>query len=235
MEGEKAGGLSDKRFRLFGIPVRTSVWFFPAVAGFGWFVVDFQLFAVPLFVAAMTLAIVAHEFAHAFAGRWFGGRGIEVALTFFGGYCTFGYSNYTRRMELAITAAGPLVNLFLAGSIYLAARFLPSPELPEWAARFFVWFFLINLVLGVFNLVPVLPLDGGHILRFFVGDKRLHWVCLVGVVVSLGLVLLGLRFNDWLMIACFAYFGWQNAGTFLAWRRLGRNVERLPDENRSGP
>lgn len=223
MEGEKAGSLNKKRFRLFGIPFQTSIWFFPFVTGIGWFVSDYQLSIVPLFVVAMTLVVVAHEFGHALVGRWFGGRDAEVYLTFFGGYCQFRYANFTRRMEMAMTAAGPLVNLLSAGLVFLLFRFGLIHDTHFYVQKFLVWFCAISLVLGLFNLMPVLPLDGGHILRLLVGRKNFHWVALVGVIVCLAMILLGLRFRDWVLLAGFAYFGKQNAGTFLAWWRLRGN------------
>ena len=223
MEGEETGSLIDTRFRLFGIPIQTSFWFFPAMAGIGFIVSDFHIWKVPLFVTAMTLAVLAHEFGHALAGRWLGGRGPEIYLVFFGGLCAFRHANFTRWRELAMVFAGPLVNLLVAGVIYWALDSGVTSDFHRWVREFTGWFFAINLVLGIVNLVPVLPLDGGHILRLLLGRSRLHGASLVGILASIVMVLLGLQTSDWLMLVVFSFFGWYNLGNFLAWWRLRKN------------
>jgi Zn-dependent protease len=69
-----------------------------------------------------------------------------------------------RRGMALVAVAGPLMNFFLA---WLAALVMPSPDFPTateaLAQQFLVYFMLSNLVLGLFNLLPVPPLDGGRI------------------------------------------------------------------------
>ena len=220
MEGEETGSLIDTRFRLFGIPIQTSFWFFPFLAGIGWIVSDGHLLVIPIFVLAMTLALLAHEFGHALVGRWLGGRGPEIYLVFFGGLCAFRHASFTRWREMGMVAAGPLVNLLLGGLVFL----LLYPDLNAgrawWAGAFLNWFIVVNLFLGILNLIPVLPLDGGHILRLLVGHHRLHWVSFAGIFVSVAVILLALQLRDYLLLGVFAFFGWYNLGNFLAWWRL---------------
>jgi Zn-dependent protease len=69
------------------------------------------------------------------------------------------------RQQMALVAiAGPLMNFFLA---WIAAVLMPAPQIPTQATeliqQFLIYFMLSNLVLGLFNLVPVPPLDGGRI------------------------------------------------------------------------
>lgn len=69
-----------------------------------------------------------------------------------------------RRGMALVAVAGPLMNFFLA---WLAALFMPAPQVPSYGTavlqQFLIYFMLSNLVLGLFNLVPVPPLDGGRI------------------------------------------------------------------------
>ncbi len=69
-----------------------------------------------------------------------------------------------RRGMALVAVAGPLMNFFLA---WLAALLMPSPDFPSTGEslvqQFLVYFMLSNLVLGLFNLLPVPPLDGGRI------------------------------------------------------------------------
>jgi Zn-dependent protease len=69
------------------------------------------------------------------------------------------------RQGMALVAiAGPLMNFFLA---WVAALLMPVPQVPTQATalmqQFLIYFMLSNLVLGLFNLVPIPPLDGGRI------------------------------------------------------------------------
>jgi Zn-dependent protease len=69
------------------------------------------------------------------------------------------------RQGMALVAvAGPLMNFFLA---WVAAVLMPSPQIPtqstELIQQFLIYFMLSNLVLGLFNLLPIPPLDGGRI------------------------------------------------------------------------
>jgi Zn-dependent protease len=108
-------------------------------------------------------SIILHELAHCVVARRFGIQAKSIMLNFFGGL-----SWLTRRPlrpieEFAYTIVGPLVNLVLA-AVLLVVSFLlegQAPALSVVAAHLGS----INLVLGLFNLVPGFPLDGGRILR----------------------------------------------------------------------
>lgn len=65
--------------------------------------------------------------------------------------------------ELKVSLAGPTSNLILALIFGLILRFL-SFLLPQIVGSFFAYIILINLMLAIFNLIPVPPLDGSHIL-----------------------------------------------------------------------
>ena len=71
---------------------------------------------------------------------------------------------YPRQGMALVAAAGPLMNFFLA---WLAALVMPTTELPSGTEaivqQFLLYFMLSNLVLGLFNLLPIPPLDGGRI------------------------------------------------------------------------
>jgi Zn-dependent protease len=70
-----------------------------------------------------------------------------------------------RRGMMIVAAAGPAMNFFLAWLGGLALFLLPmlSGGLAELLAQFIYYFILVNLVLGLFNLLPIPPLDGGRI------------------------------------------------------------------------
>jgi Zn-dependent protease len=98
-----------------------------------------------------------------------------------------------RRGMAIVAIAGPAMNFFLA---WVGALLLPTSEqglLEGMAGQFLSYFILTNLVLGLFNLIPIPPLDGG---RIAVGILPLelarHWARLerVGIVMVIVLLLL---------------------------------------------
>lgn len=117
-------------------------------------------------VAALLLfaSILAHEFSHALMARR---RGIQVpaiTLFLFGGVSHMEDDSESPSTELRVAAVGPFASFGLAVVFWGLHAALPSgtPELFAAVVRYLGW---INLALGVFNLLPGLPLDGGRVLR----------------------------------------------------------------------
>jgi Zn-dependent protease len=67
-----------------------------------------------------------------------------------------------RRYMAVVALAGPAMNFFLAGAAGLTLRSLPDPA--DWLVTILFDFILVNMVLGLFNLLPIPPLDGGRVL-----------------------------------------------------------------------
>lgn len=96
------------------------------------------------------LASVCHEVGHILAARSFGGRVERLSLTLTGAELRFSYpSILTYGSESMIALAGPAVNLLLGLTALCLRAFLPA---------------MTSMAVGLFNLLPVLPLDGGRIL-----------------------------------------------------------------------
>lgn len=119
--------------------------------------------------------------------------GILLAVTFIGSAASgsafgFGWAKptpvnpmnlmYGRRGEAIVAAAGPISNLVLAAAAAIPLRYLlGDPELLDqlrMLAQILSLFVLINLVLMVFNLIPVPPLDGSKVLFAFL-DRRTEY------------------------------------------------------------
>ncbi len=108
--------------------------------------------------------VLLHEFGHAFATRQVGGRSDNILLWPFGGIA---YVNAPRRpgAHLWSIAAGPLVNVVLVPVFWLLFRYvMPGDASPD-AHRFAMIIQIINLILLIFNMLPVYPMDGGQILQ----------------------------------------------------------------------
>ncbi len=105
------------------------------------------------------------------------------------------YSNlrHPKRDMFWIGAAGPAANFLLAGAAALLLK-IGGPAIPSWAALLLQYLALINLVLGIFNLLPVPPLDGS---RLLVGLLPVPWAVRVlrlerwGILILMGLLYFG--------------------------------------------
>ncbi|MEG3439222.1 site-2 protease family protein [Pannus brasiliensis CCIBt3594] len=119
------------------------------------------------FIAALLLfaSVVAHELGHSFVAL---AQGIEVksiTLFLFGGLATLGRESKTPLEAFLVAVAGPLVSFLLFG-VFLVIGLNLSLSAPIAAILSLLAY--INLVLGLFNLIPGLPLDGGNILKAIV-------------------------------------------------------------------
>ncbi len=144
-------------FSIAGIPVGISPWHFALLA-----MLFFQLLkkSLPLGLGVVLIAsfsVLAHELGHAMVARYFRLQP-RIQLSSFGGL-TYHEPTHRPRDHFLITAAGPATNFLLGGLIWMV---LPSGDsmLPE----ILLWGVYVNVVWGVFNLVPIWPLDGGILL-----------------------------------------------------------------------
>lgn len=108
-------------------------------------------------------SVLAHELAHSFVARSQGLPVESITLFVFGGVSEIEEEPRTAGDEFRMAFVGPLTSLVLAGVfwvIYLATGPNTSP-----LAAVVQYLAVINLALGLFNLVPGFPLDGGRVLR----------------------------------------------------------------------
>ena len=115
------------------------------------------------FVVALFGSIVLHELGHALMARQYGIGTADITLYLFGGVARLERMPRSAGPELLIALAGPAVNLAivlaLMGAIGLSG-FLGLPP-----AEFLEVVLYLNIGLGLFNLLPVFPMDGGRVVR----------------------------------------------------------------------
>lgn len=143
-------------------------------------------------------SLLAHEMAHAIVARRNDVRVEGITLWLFGGFAQFENEPATPGAEFRITAAGPGTSIGLAGLFGAAAFGIAALDAPQVYVSLLAWLAVINAFLGVFNLLPGAPLDGGRILAAAIwkvrGDRVTGRIgaANAGKVVGLGLVALGL-------------------------------------------
>jgi Zn-dependent protease len=200
---------SVKLFRLLGIDVYLHwAWFLAFLyftsrphgfSNYGWSALE---------ILALFLIVLTHEFGHALACRSVGGRADLIILWPLGGVA---YVSPPQRpgAQLWSIAAGPLVNLVLApvliGLVILGRQSGWENTYPD-AFMLLTNIRNINIVLLIFNLMPVYPLDGGQILRAllwfpFGRANSLLAASVIGIIGVAGLVLFAIFANSiWLGI-----------------------------------
>jgi Zn-dependent protease len=110
-------------------------------------------------------SLLAHELAHAVVARRAGVPVGSVTLWLFGGVTTLGGEAKTPKAAFRIAIAGPATSLLLAATFGGLAAALATVGAAPIAVSVAWWLAGINLLLGLFNLLPGAPLDGGRVLR----------------------------------------------------------------------
>ncbi len=150
-----------------------------------------------LYCATTFGIVLLHELAHSVVAMRYGLRVVDITLWPLGGMARMSEIPESSRIEGWIAVAGPLLNFVLAAITlpfvgWMWASGGTYPVLRDWA----YYFLLSNVFLGGFNLLPAFPMDGGRILRAFLGRKG-DWVLAtqravnIGRAVAFGLALVG--------------------------------------------
>lgn len=106
-------------------------------------------------------SVLAHELSHALVARRFGLRVRDITLFIFGGAASLEGDAERPRDEALIAVAGPLTSLAIGAALWGIDVAIGQPQV----AAIIGWLGFINLTLGLFNLIPAFPMDGGRILR----------------------------------------------------------------------
>ena len=113
------------------------------------------------FVVLLYASVLVHELAHCAVALGFRLPVRRVLLYPLGGYTEIEQEPSSPGREALISGAGPLVSLAIAGLGYGLAAVVPAGL----GHRLIFQLFFANLVVGIFNLLPGLPLDGGRVFR----------------------------------------------------------------------
>lgn len=195
-------------FSLRGIPIKLHYSFL--ILGTIWIVYNgFQLglagvaFAIGLGIALFG-SVLLHELAHSLMAATYGISTRHITLYPFGGIAAIESEPKPGLEEFFIAIAGPAVNFILAGVL------APGMLLEIQAFSLLV---MINLAMGIFNLIPAFPMDGGRILRSLLmtrmSKKRSTIISLnVSLVWSLAFLTAGIYFQ---------WYGLILVGLFLAY------------------
>lgn len=238
-------GPADLNFRLFGTPVRVHVWFWIAMLILA---SRRDLLEAVVWVAVCFVSILLHEMGHVAAFRFFGQRA-EVVL-YGGGGLAIPFGEVVGTLpRILVALAGPAAGFCLAGLTMAAVRLTGGSNLFGWQvfppylialpntmlilgpngertyyfvsvfANDFLW---VNLSWGLINLVPVWPLDGGHVSRALLErwdrSDGLWKSLIVSAVASVTIALAGFANGDWYLAGFFGLLAVSSFQSLAAFR-----------------
>jgi Zn-dependent protease/CBS domain-containing protein len=232
--------------RPFGIPVYISPYWF-LIAGIFIFVNGelastshgpTRFVVAAAFVVLLYLSVLVHELSHSVVARGYGLPVRRILLYPLGGFSEIEREPQTPGREFLVSAAGPALSLVLAAGGYGLTHVVRAGTIGGTLVSQLMW---ANLVVGVFNLLPGLPLDGGRMLRAAIwkvtGRPATSTIAAAwaGRVIALGLFVLVLAppvknrtggdMVTVVWLAVIAAFMWTGAGQAI---KATRFRERLP-------
>lgn len=152
----------DLKFRLFGFPVRVHPLFWLGAAILGSSALDRGIIFLLIWMAVVFVSILVHELGHALAYRTFGADS-HIVLYVFGGLAVPWNAVHGRWRRIVVSLAGPVAGFLLCGAVYASEQFAPWAENSFPLLYLYLVLIAVNLWWGIFNLLPVMPLDGGRV------------------------------------------------------------------------
>jgi len=160
-------------------------------------------------------SIVAHELSHSLVTLAFGGKVDKITLFLFGGVAGINEEPGSPGKEFVMAAAGPAMSMLIAAILFGAGLGATAAGFPWWVIAPLGYLWSINLLVGIFNLLPGFPLDGGRVLRSVLwgltGDvlKATKWAALCG------------QFMGWSMVAIAVVTTLQGRSDFIWFGLIG--------------
>ena len=161
------------KFNLFGFPIRVEFSFLIILVLLGQGEINAGRTDVFLYKSLIIfISILIHELGHALCFRRFK---IESSITLhsFGGHCIPRGGMLKHLQNMQVSLAGPLAGFVLALVCFAADRILVLGAQNVLAAELLTYIYWVNIGWGVFNLLPLLPMDGAQALRSFLKHFRI--------------------------------------------------------------
>ncbi len=188
-----------------------------------------------IYIAALFLSVLLHELGHAAVAKRYGIRTLEIVMFPIGGLARLN-RNPKAREELWIAVAGPLVNMLIAGVIFISlfrwGTILPWEQIVAASDGNLLQRIAVgNLILALFNLLPAYPMDGGRVLRSLLArfqseDEATRMAARAGQVLAMLMGLIGLLYMQFFLvfIALFVYLGASQEAAAVVGRSLTQGV-----------
>jgi Zn-dependent protease len=160
-------------------------------------------------------SVLLHELAHSYFAKRYGVNIYSITLLLFGGVASMEIPKKPGQ-EAKMAFAGPLTSLIIGFICLFIYSYIisPNPALSQNSVSLIIWILgSMNLMLGIFNLLPAFPMDGGRILRSFFTwkmsyAKATHTAASIGKFVAILMAIYGIYVGDlWLLLIAFYIYG----------------------------
>ena len=188
-----------------------------------------------LFILALFLCVVLHEYGHALTARKYGIRTRDITLYPIGGVARLERMPEKPIEELWVALMGPAVNVVIAAILfvylYVTNTLVPLTALTVASGSFTERLMVVNIWLVLFNLIPAFPMDGGRVLRALLA-MRMDFVRATQVAATIGqglafvLGFIGLFSNPFLLFI--AFFVWIGASQEAGAVQVKNTVSGIP-------
>ncbi|NGX63236.1 MAG: Stage IV sporulation protein FB [Candidatus Anoxychlamydiales bacterium] len=195
-------------------------WLFAAFIGF---LMSQSLVGTLLWVVIIFVSVLVHELGHATMALIFK-QNPKIELIAMGGLTSYQGKKLKYYQQFLIVLNGPLfgILLFALASLILWLNFFKNPTLVGTIKVMQV----VNLFWSIVNLLPVLPLDGGQLLRIaleaFFGVKGFKLSLLIGFIIAASIALVSFAIRYYLLGALFFLFAFQSFDMY----RKSRNIQK---------
>jgi Zn-dependent protease len=119
------------------------------------------------FIVLLFAMVLLHEFSHTLTSKMYGIKVKKIILTPLGGASIIDLDEVPPKIALRIAVAGPLASIALAVVFGILYFYFPSGPI----GSFLDIVFLLNIILGVSNILPAFPLDGGRVLKSYYEER----------------------------------------------------------------
>ncbi|OGN62190.1 MAG: hypothetical protein A3F40_04240 [Chlamydiae bacterium RIFCSPHIGHO2_12_FULL_27_8] len=205
-------------------------WVFAALLGF---IMGGSLIGTLYWIIIILVSVLFHELGHALMAIVFKQKPV-IQLVALGGVTTYQGKNLNHFKQFLIVLNGPFFGflIYLFAAFLLKLNFFKNPNLLLLISLFQI----ANLFWAVVNLLPILPLDGGQLLRIalegFFGVRGFKFSLLVGAIFSSIIAIVSFLYRQYLIGAIFFLFAFQSLENFRRTKNMSKDDQNtsLTDE-----